>query len=148
MFKGSCACGRIQYQTQGHPLGATACHCSICQRVSGAPYLGFVDFEEQAVQWSQQPDIWQASDLAERGHCKVCGTSMSMRYFLNKNRISVTLGSITTAAPALPRLEAHIFLQDKAPYFVLAEDGVQRMDGFPEDFETKLAQWKKTGEKV
>jgi hypothetical protein len=30
--KGSCPCGRIAFEVQGHPESAMACNCSICQR--------------------------------------------------------------------------------------------------------------------
>ena len=147
MIKGSCACGRIQYQTEGQPLAVNACHCSICQRVSGGPYIGFVDFAASEFQWTRQPDLWQAGDVAERGYCKACGSTMSMRYFLNADRVSVTLGTVIESQPPLPSLQAHIFLKDKAPYFVLADDGVKRYDEFPEDFSNKLAQWRSSKEK-
>ena len=72
---------------------------------------------------------------------------MSMRYFVEADRTSVTLGSVVAADPALPPLEAHIFLEDKAPYFVIADDGAQRFDRFPQGFEGKLAQWRATKDK-
>ncbi|CAJ0792608.1 hypothetical protein LMG7141_02680 [Ralstonia condita] len=30
--KGSCHCGRIAFEVEGHPESAMACNCSICQR--------------------------------------------------------------------------------------------------------------------
>ncbi|MCO5400805.1 GFA family protein [Ralstonia soli] len=30
--KGSCHCGRVAFEVEGHPEGAMACNCSICQR--------------------------------------------------------------------------------------------------------------------
>ncbi len=148
MIKGSCACGRVQYQTEGQPLAVNACHCITCQRASGGPFLGFIDFQSTDVKWTQQPDIWQASDVAERGYCKACGSAISMRYFLERDRISVTLGTITKAQPALPPLEAHIFLKDKAPYLVLVDDGVERYDEFPSDFGDQLEKWRLSQQKV
>lgn len=139
-IKGSCACKRIQYETEAQPLAVNACHCRTCQQISGGPYLGFVDFMTKDLKWTQQPDIWQATDIAERGHCKNCGSSVSMRYYVDPDRIYVTLGTVETQS-ALPRMEFHIFLKDKAPYFVLAEDGARRYDGFPPRFSETLGQW-------
>ena len=142
MIKGSCACGRVQYQVEAQPLAVNACHCITCQRASGGPFLAFVDFQTTDVKWTQQPDIWQASDVAERGYCKACGSAISMRYFLEGDRIAVTMGTITEAEPTLPPLGAHIFLKNKASYLVLAEDGVDRYEEFPGDLGEKLEQWR------
>jgi len=30
--KGSCHCGRVAFEVEGHPDSAMACNCSICQR--------------------------------------------------------------------------------------------------------------------
>lgn len=67
---------------------------------------------------------------------------MSMRYFFEPDRNAVTLGSVVEAQPAIPPLEAHIFLKDKATYLVLAEDGARRNDEFGSDFSDRLEKWK------
>ncbi|KAJ9603987.1 hypothetical protein H2200_011509 [Cladophialophora chaetospira] len=67
---------------------------------------------------------------------------MSMRYFFEPDRNAVTVGSVVEAQPALPPLEAHIFLKDKAAYLVLAEDGARKNEEFGSDFSGKLEQWK------
>lgn len=145
MIKGGCACGRIQYQSAAQPLSVNACHCGTCQKVSGCAFLGFVDVPASELQWTkgQQPEMWSRSEIAERGYCKVCGSTMSMRYHLEPERIGVTLGSVVEAEPALPGLSAHIFLKEKAPWFVLPEDGAERWDEFPPGFQDMLERWNK-----
>ena len=39
MLEGACFCGFIRYQARGTPSNETNCHCSICRRSSGAPYV-------------------------------------------------------------------------------------------------------------
>jgi len=39
MLKGGCFCGRIRYETTAAPFHETNCHCSICRRTSGAPFV-------------------------------------------------------------------------------------------------------------
>ncbi len=142
MIRGSCACGRIQYTTQAKALAITACHCIPCQRVAGGPFLPFVGLPSTAIEWTQQPDMWQASNIAERGYCKQCGSAMSMRYFFEADRIGLTLGTVIEAQPALPPVGAHIFLKDKASYFTLTDDGAERFDEFSPGFQDKIEQWK------
>src|SRR3954470_18426556 len=93
-IKGSCACGRIKYQTKSTPLSITACHCKTCQQASGGPYLAFADFDREELEWTQKPDVWRSGDVAERGFCRECGSTMSMLYHFEPGRISTTLGTI------------------------------------------------------
>ncbi|KAL2398952.1 hypothetical protein ABEF93_006623 [Exophiala dermatitidis] len=133
MIKGSCACGRVQYQTAAQPLGVSACHCGTCQKIAGSAFLVFADFPLEELQWTHQPpDLWKRSEIAERGFCKQCGSSMSMRYYEESDRIAVTLGTMELggSGTAMPSIGAHIFLKEKAPWFVLPDDGAERWDEF------------------
>lgn len=82
------------------------------------------------------------SDIAERGFCNVCGSSMSMQYRFASDRIGVCTGTVTEADPPLPRLEAHIFLEEKAPWFVIPDDGAKRYDGFSPGYDDKIKRWR------
>jgi hypothetical protein len=39
MLKGHCFCGAIRYEAGSSPVLETNCHCSICRRTSGAPFV-------------------------------------------------------------------------------------------------------------
>ena len=39
MLTGGCYCGAIRYEADGTPRDATNCHCSICRRTTGAPFV-------------------------------------------------------------------------------------------------------------
>jgi hypothetical protein len=142
-FKGSCACGNVIFQCDSEVLGFSACHCTICQQVSGGPYLAFIDFNTADITWTKEPDMWRAGELAERGFCMNCGSVVSMRYLMQTHRISVTCGMIEDKSK-LPKIQQHIFLKEKAPYFVLADDGAERHDEFPGDFGERLQKWRQS----
>ncbi|KIV91617.1 hypothetical protein PV10_06135 [Exophiala mesophila] len=120
----------------------TACHCKTCQKISGGPFLGFAGLKASDLKWSQQPDMWSISDIAERGFCKVCGSAMSMKYAFGGGKIGVTLGTITAADPPLPPIKDHIFLAEKASWFVLPDDGAAREDDFGGDWRERIARWR------
>ena len=141
MIKGSCACGRIQYTSDAKPLNINVCHCVTCQRISGSAFLAFVDFQASEVNWSQQPDKWSCSDIAERGYCKMCGSSMSMTYLFEEDKTAICLGTVVETDHSL-QPGAHIFLKDKAPWLVLADDKTKRLDTFSPDFQEKIEKWK------
>ncbi|KEF60467.1 uncharacterized protein A1O9_02028, partial [Exophiala aquamarina CBS 119918] len=126
----------------GKPLAVNACHCGACQRVSGGPFLGFADYDSVSVSWTQPPDIWASSEFAERGYCKICGSAISMMYLFERERIGLTLGTIKEADPPIPGITYHIFLSEKAPWFVVPEDGATRQAGFGDEFQAKVDKWK------
>jgi hypothetical protein len=39
MLTGGCFCGAIRYEARGTPFHETSCHCSICRRTTGAPFV-------------------------------------------------------------------------------------------------------------
>lgn len=141
MIEGACACGRIQYCIDAEkPRSTSACYCGTCQKVSGGPFLGFAQFDLDRVRWNEQPDVWVSSDFAKRGHCKVCGSALYMTYEFEKGSIWLTLGTIKN--PPISRVSSHIFVAEKAPWFVLSDDGVVRHDEFGPDGQRKLHKWK------
>ncbi len=46
MLRGGCFCGNIRYEAVGTPFNETNCHCSICRRTTGAPFVTW--FSNQA----------------------------------------------------------------------------------------------------
>ena len=41
MLTGGCFCGAIRYEAEGTPFHATNCHCSICRRTTGTPFVAW-----------------------------------------------------------------------------------------------------------
>ena len=39
MLTGGCFCGAIRYEARGTPFHESNCHCSICRRTTGAPFV-------------------------------------------------------------------------------------------------------------
>ena len=144
-FEGSCACGRIQYTCSQTPQSMTNCHCRTCRKLAGAPYLTWASVQTDSVEWrAGPPDVWKGSPIAERGHCSRCGSTMTMRYHHQPEELGIASGTIGKSAAPLPRPKEHIFLQDKAVWFELPDDGLQRFDEFDPPFQHELDEWKRT----
>lgn len=91
--EGGCQCGRIRYRAAGAPNLASICHCRMCQRASGGPFMVFVRFAVEQVTWSTQPELFASSNLAERAFCKACGTPLSYHAIGGPN-VSLTRNSL------------------------------------------------------
>ena len=84
------------------------------------------------------------SDIALRSSCKDCGTPMFMTYYATPDTIAVAAGTIDekSVQGELVKPGNHIFVGEKANWFVLPEDGLDRYDEFPPGFEDALETWK------
>ena len=142
-IEGSCACGKIKYTGSQMPTSMTNCHCRQCQKLAGAPYLTWMAVERSSLTWSAPPTQLKFSEIAERTFCTGCGSSMTMQYYLQPDRLSIAAGTIDRTIAALPQPEEHIFLAEKASWFKIPDDGLARFEEFDPPFQRKLESWKK-----
>ena len=65
--------------------------------------MAFVRFHVQSVAWTTPPDIFESSNMVERGFCKHCGTPLTYRH-AGGPFISITLNSLDNPEAAQPEL--------------------------------------------
>lgn len=136
MIKGGCLCASIEYEVELDVFPEiTACHCLACQRVSGAPFLCFIDVPKSAVTWTRPPDVFQSSDVATRGFCYVCGSTLTMEFRAQPETTSLTVGSISSTLPETTRIQTHIFLKDRAAYVHLLDDSSDKHQRLPRSWQ-------------
>jgi hypothetical protein len=147
-LKGSCQCGAVTYTSTCAPPHVTNCHCTTCRKISGAPFIPFGDYPITAVAFHGPLTKTSYSKMAERTHCAKCGTPISMWYKLDPDSIAVTMGSIDedTVKGELPSANKHIFLKEKAMWYVLPDDGLERYETFPKNFQKMIDEWKGSGD--
>jgi len=91
---GGCQCGAVRYRLDAQPGWSSICHCRMCQKAGGAPFMAFGSVPQAAFAWTRgAPAIFASSDIAERGFCSACGTPLTYR-MLGRAHLSVTLGSL------------------------------------------------------
>ncbi len=91
---GGCQCGAVRYRLSAEPTGANICHCRMCQKASGGPFMAFGGVRlAEFVLTSGAIATFASSDIAERGFCAQCGTPLTYRA-VGSDRVSVTLGSL------------------------------------------------------
>ncbi|MCV2445988.1 GFA family protein [Paracoccus sp. DMF] len=120
-FTGHCLCGRVRFRgtyDAGHDL--KACHCSQCRRWSGHVWAAILP---TSLQIEGEPLWYRASDVARRGFCGTCGSSLFWQRD-GSDVIDVAAGAIDT--PTGLQLQGHIFVADKGDYYDIA-------DGLPQD---------------
>ncbi len=111
---GSCLCGAIKITAQNTNSQVGACHCSMCRKWSGGPFMAFNCNSDVSFEGEENISIFKSSDWAERGFCKKCGTSLF--YKLKKNgTYMMTPGLFDEGAPL--DFTHQIFIEEKPTFY-------------------------------
>ena len=113
---GGCQCGAVRYQLTARPRNASICHCRMCQKAGGAPFMAFTGATrpERFAFTRGAPAVYRSSEIAERGFCAICGTPLTYR-LIGRDRISVTIGSLDQPAEVTPTMQ--LGLESALPWF-------------------------------
>jgi hypothetical protein len=102
---GGCQCGAIRFRLDATPVGASLCHCRMCQKAGGAPFMAFAPLSiTDFVVTRGQIATFASSDIAERGFCSACGTPLTYRGVTSR-RISVTVCSLDEPDAVAPEFQ-------------------------------------------
>ena len=104
-WTGGCQCGAVRYQLLTPPDHASICHCRMCQRACGQPFMTFARVSKENLRWTRgSPSVFRSSNIVERGFCSACGTPLSYRR-VESDTVSVTICSLDDPEPARPVLQ-------------------------------------------
>lgn len=122
---GSCLCGAVQYTVTGPLRPVDYCHCSQCRKTSGH-FVAATACQPEHLKLGVDGGLkWYASsEIADRGFCEVCGSSLFWRPAYGRN-ISIMAGTLD-APTGLQAIE-HIFVADASDYYTI-DDGLPQHD--------------------
>lgn len=131
MLKGHCFCGAVRYEASGQPSLETNCHCSICRRVSGAPFVAWFTVPAAAFRFvSGQPTSFKSSEHGTRTFCSRCGTPLTFQSARHPAEIDVTICSLENPDSLPPKDHTRtssrvswIRLADNLPVYAEARPG-------------------------
>ena len=117
---GGCLCGAVRYEVHGALRGVVNCHCSMCQRLHGsfgphtkAAKLNISITKSDGLKW------FKTSDIAQRGFCKECGTSLFWEPF-EQDATGILAGSLD--APTGLKTIGHIFVGEKSDFYDITDN--------------------------
>ncbi|MEO1562112.1 MAG: GFA family protein [Pseudomonadota bacterium] len=124
MQTGRCECGAVQYQVSGGLRPSVACHCGQCRRTSGHYWSATQIDDEHLTVTKDEGLVWyRSSDVAKRGFCSICGSSLFWRM---DSEGKTSIGSGTLDGPTGIKTAKHIFVDDKGDYYQI-EDGLPKI---------------------
>jgi hypothetical protein len=117
-MSGRCLCGAVQFVAEEAESGVDACHCGMCRRWTGGPFFTSKT-RSVAFQGAEALARYESSAWAERGFCKICGSTLF--YYLKPTRtFMMSVGAFDDASAF--RLIEEIYIDSKPEGYALAGD--------------------------
>ena len=76
---GQCLCGAVRITAKNPADKVGACHCSMCRRWGGGPFMEINCGTDVSVDGMENVSVFDSSEWAERGFCSKCGTHLFYR---------------------------------------------------------------------
>jgi hypothetical protein len=113
---GRCLCGKVTFRVAAPPRDVHHCHCGMCRRATGAAVATLVWVRRDDLQWTDVPARYRSSEIATRGFCSICGTSLFLDYD-GSSEIALLLGAFD--APATLQPSHHYGIESRLPWMDL-----------------------------
>lgn len=118
---GRCLCSTVRYAARGVPQGVSHCHCDMCKRASGGPFLTFARYKSDQVTFTHGAPSWyRSSEHAERGFCGSCGGALAYRETAHPDLLWLTVATMDKPQDFAP--EYHIFTESMLPWLKIDDD--------------------------
>jgi hypothetical protein len=75
MVAGACLCGALRYEVEGPFQNLMHCHCSMCRKHHGAPFVTFVGAQAPNFRWITSEESvtdYRSSAAGVRRFCTIC----------------------------------------------------------------------------
>lgn len=132
MLTGSCGCGAIRFEVTAPFVSASYCHCTRCQRRTGAAASANARAEPGTVRVVAGADdlrVWAPEGGYEKLFCGRCGSALFSRPPGTEDLTGVRLGALD-GDPGI-RPQWHQFVAYAAPWEPIPDDGLPRYDERP-----------------
>merc|ERR1719188_621578 len=120
-------CGAVKFNLTEAPHRMMNCHCSMCRRQGGGPFITWAAFDDEAIRIEQGADLLKtikSSSFAYQTFCQVCGSTISLNYYSQTGTTWLAGGGIEDDPGCCP--DSHIMLNYKAPWHDLTENVLHR----------------------
>jgi hypothetical protein len=131
ILRGGCYCGAIRFEINDL-FDAGYCHCSICQRFSGAPAVVWANTPARNFRITKgKPKGFSSSDHWVRFFCPSCGSPVYQCHPSSppdgSDLLCILIPSLDD--PLAVRPTAHIWCSSRLPFFHTSDDLPQFADG-------------------
>ncbi len=108
MIDGGCFCKAVRYTVDEGDYVVVNCHCSMCRKTSGAPFVTWLTVPRDIFRWTQgEPKCLQSSEHGNRYFCPECGTHMAFITMKREEFVDITTGSLDRPEDFVPTRAVH-----------------------------------------
>lgn len=125
IVKGSCLCKAVSLSTISTNNEVGACHCNMCRKWGGSSLLAIDCGSDLSFTGEENISVYQSSEWAERGFCKLCGSHLFYRFQQN-NQYIVPAGIFDNREGLI--FDHQIFIDEKPEYYSFANE-TKKMTG-------------------
>lgn len=115
MRSGGCLCGAVRYEIDGEPVVVAHCHCTDCQKLSGAGHTTGAMFSADCVRVTGEVREFRLESAKEsevtRSFCPRCGSPLFGRNSRMPGHVTVTAGTLDEPDRVTPQVA--IFSRNK-----------------------------------
>lgn len=122
-FEGCCLCGAVRFELDPPTKWCANCHCSMCRRAHGAPFVTWVGVpaaQFRIVSGSESLENYRSSQEARRSFCRTCGSMLLFQSTRWADEVHVVRAAIPGEIDRKP--EAHCFFSDRAPWVTISDE--------------------------
>ena len=110
-IEGGCFCGSVRYRFPTNDYRSSNCHCSMCRRISAAPFVSWMVLPLSCFEYTQgAPKELSSSSHGMRYFCKECGTPIACILEEDPKNINITIASLDKPEEFEPK--ARIYVDD------------------------------------
>ena len=109
IIEGGCFCGSVRYSFESNDYLSANCHCSICRRTSGAPFISWMAIPLTYFEYNEgTPRKLIFSSQGTSYFCKDCGTPLTCLLDEYPKYIYVTICSLDTPQDFKPNSDMYV----------------------------------------
>ena len=121
---GGCLCGAVRFRVTAKPLMAYYCHCTMCQKSTGGPFVTSATIPVEAFAFTKgEPGAYESSPGFVRLSCGTFGTPLGMQAKDDPKLTTIRLGCLDDPNSIRPKF--HIFTSTQVSWCEIA-DGLPR----------------------
>ncbi len=128
---GGCLCGAVRFRVTAKPIAAYYCHCTMCRRNGGGPFMAHADVPIEAFAFTKgEPKAYESSPGFVRLSCGECGSPLGFQAKENPKLADFTLGCLDDPNAIGP--EFHMFTSTQVSWCEMADGLPRHAEGTPE----------------
>jgi len=117
--RGHCLCGEVRITAKQAGSGVGACHCKMCRRWGGGPFMEIDCGSEVDIEGQDNISVFDSSKWAERGFCRNCGTHLFYR-LKESGQHMIPVGLFEDEENLA--FESQVFIDERPEYYEFANE--------------------------